>query len=143
MWLKGPSCEPGKAVGQGDTYALVALTFFLGALCSRQLIQGATIQSGATAPDQEEMPWSECNIVLIGGPVSNKASHILLSEPSLKLLYLFRSVESSNVIDLLRLEEWFPLPWHQLLDGTRTGACGWKEEDAAFGLYLMKPLAQF
>lgn len=53
------------------------------------------------------------------------------------------SVESSNVIDLLRLEEWFPLPWHQLLDGTRTGACGWKEENAAFGLYLMKPLAQF
>jgi len=53
------------------------------------------------------------------------------------------SIESSDLIDLLRLEEWFPLPWHRLLDETRTGACGWKEEGAAFGIYLLRPLAQF
>ncbi len=84
--------------------------------------------------------WGPCEATIFGEKLDLYADFVWVNGR----IGLGGSVENDAVIDALQLPRWFGMiPWHTLLDGTRTGACGWTEEDISFGVYMIKKLVEF
>jgi len=98
-WPREISRERGKAVGQGDAFGAGALLFMLGALYSRGLVQEApSIQSGSTQPTEGRDPWARCNLMLVGGHVSNGATEAIMYHQAANLPYVFDKEEDPHRI---------------------------------------------